>query len=69
MTKTPIGVLGIDLGKSSCSLAGMDATAARKMVFCSAELAIVGRPGGFLGPDRCQAGAVRPSSQTRRWKL
>ena len=25
MTKTPIAVLGIDLGKNSCSLAGMDA--------------------------------------------
>ena len=24
MTKTPIAVLGIDLGKNSCSLAGMD---------------------------------------------
>lgn len=28
MTKTPIAVLGIDLGKNSCSLAGMDATGA-----------------------------------------
>lgn len=28
MTKTPITVLGIDLGKNSCSLAGMDATGA-----------------------------------------
>lgn len=26
MTKSPIAVLGIDLGKNSCSLAGMDAT-------------------------------------------
>jgi hypothetical protein len=25
MTKTPIAVLGIDLGKNSCGLAGMDA--------------------------------------------
>jgi hypothetical protein len=25
MTKTPIAVLGIDLGKNSCSLAGLDA--------------------------------------------
>lgn len=28
MTKTPIAVLGIDLGKNSCSLAGMDAAGA-----------------------------------------
>lgn len=28
MTKTPIAVLGIDLGKNSCSLAGLDATGA-----------------------------------------
>lgn len=28
MTKTPIAVLGIDLGKNSCSLAGTDATGA-----------------------------------------
>ena len=28
MTKTTIAVLGIDLGKNSCSLAGMDATGA-----------------------------------------
>ena len=28
MTKTPITVLGIDLGKNSCSLAGLDATGA-----------------------------------------
>lgn len=28
MTKPPIAVLGIDLGKNSCSLAGMDATGA-----------------------------------------
>ena len=28
MTKTPIAVLGIDLGKNSCSLAGMDAAVA-----------------------------------------
>lgn len=28
MTKTPIAVLGIDLGKNSCSLAGMDVTGA-----------------------------------------
>lgn len=28
MTKTPIAVLGIDLGKNSCSLAGMDTTGA-----------------------------------------
>jgi len=28
MTKIPIAVLGIDLGKNSCSLAGMDATGA-----------------------------------------
>ncbi len=28
MTKTPIAVLGIDLGKNSCSLAGMDSTGA-----------------------------------------
>jgi transposase len=28
MTKTPIAVLGIDLGKNSCSLAGQDATGA-----------------------------------------
>jgi transposase len=28
MMKTPIAVLGIDLGKNSCSLAGMDATGA-----------------------------------------
>ena len=28
MTKTPIAVLGIDLGKNSCSLAGMDASGA-----------------------------------------
>ena len=27
MTKTPIAVLGIDLGKNSCSLAGLDAAA------------------------------------------
>ena len=36
MTKTPIAVLGIDLGKNSCSLAGLDATGAvvmrRKMI-------------------------------------
>ena len=28
MTKTPIAVLGIDLGKNSCSLAGLDAAGA-----------------------------------------
>jgi transposase len=28
MTKTPIAVLGIDLGKNNCSLAGLDATGA-----------------------------------------
>ena len=28
MTKTPIAVLGIDLGKNSCSLAGLDASGA-----------------------------------------
>lgn len=28
MTKTPIAVLGIDLGKNSCSLVGMDAAGA-----------------------------------------
>jgi len=28
MTKTPIAVLGIDLGKNSCSLAGIDASGA-----------------------------------------
>ncbi|MFO1024809.1 MAG: hypothetical protein U1E70_06475 [Acetobacteraceae bacterium] len=28
MTKTPITVLGIDLGKNSCSLAGLDASGA-----------------------------------------
>ena len=28
MTKTPIAVLGIDLGKNSCSVAGMDASGA-----------------------------------------
>ncbi|MGO4404690.1 IS110 family transposase [Bosea sp. RAF48] len=28
MTRTPIAVLGIDLGKNSCSLAGLDATGA-----------------------------------------
>jgi transposase len=28
MTKTPIAVLGIDLGKNSCSLAGLDVTGA-----------------------------------------
>ena len=28
MTKTPIAVLGIDLGKNSCSLEGLDATGA-----------------------------------------
>ena len=28
MTTTPIAVLGIDLGKNSCSVAGMDATGA-----------------------------------------
>jgi hypothetical protein len=28
MTNTPIAVLGIDLGKNSCSLAGLDATGA-----------------------------------------
>ena len=28
MTKTPIAVLGIELGKNSCSLAGMDAAGA-----------------------------------------
>lgn len=28
MTKTPIATLGIDLGKNSCSLAGMDASGA-----------------------------------------
>lgn len=31
MTKTPIAVLGIDLGKNSCSLAGMDAAGAVAM--------------------------------------
>lgn len=31
MTKTPIAVLGIDLGKNSCSLAGMDAAGALVM--------------------------------------
>ena len=28
MNKSPIAVLGIDLGKNSCSLAGLDATGA-----------------------------------------
>ena len=28
MAKTPIAVLGIDLGKNSCSLAGLDAAGA-----------------------------------------
>jgi transposase len=28
MTKTPIAVLGIDLGKNDCSLPGLDATGA-----------------------------------------
>ena len=28
MTKTPVAVLGIDLGKNSCSLAGLDAPGA-----------------------------------------
>ena len=28
MTKTPIAVLGIDLGKNSCSVAGLDVTGA-----------------------------------------
>ena len=28
MTKTPIAMLGIDLGKNSCSLAGLDASGA-----------------------------------------
>ena len=28
MAKTPIAVLGIDLGKNSCSVAGLDATGA-----------------------------------------
>ena len=30
MTKTPIAVLGIDLGKNSCSLAGLDAVIVRR---------------------------------------
>jgi hypothetical protein len=28
MTKTPIATLGIDLGKNTCSLAGLDASGA-----------------------------------------
>ena len=28
MTKTPIAVLGIDVGKNTCSMAGLDATGA-----------------------------------------
>jgi hypothetical protein len=44
--------------------------------WCGAEVTVLRCRAGdcwsarrFVGPERRQAGAVRPSSQTRRWKL
>jgi len=57
MTKTPIAVLGIDLGKNSCSLAGLDATGAvvmrRKMTRESLIAFAAGLPSCIVAMEAC----------------
>jgi len=57
MTKTPIAVLGIDLGKNSCSLAGLDATGAvvlrRKMTREGLIAFAAALPGCVIAMEAC----------------
>ncbi len=57
MTKTPIAVLGIDLGKNSCSLAGMDAAGSVVMLKRMTRDAIVtfaaNLPTCFIAMEAC----------------
>ena len=57
MTKTPIAVLGIDLGKNSCSLAGLDATGAvvmrRKMTREGLLAFAAGLPSCVVAMEAC----------------
>ena len=57
MTKTPIAVLGIDLGKNSCSLAGLDATGAvvmrRKMIREGLLAFAAGLPSCVVAMEAC----------------
>ena len=54
MTKTPIAVLGIDLGKNSCSLAGLDASGAvvlRRRMTREGSIKFVARAAGMRRCD------------------
>src|ERR1700760_4319327 len=57
MTKTPSAVLGIDLGKNSCSLAGLDATGAvvmrRKMTREGLLAFAAGLPSCVVAMEAC----------------
>lgn len=57
MTKTPIAVLGIDLGKNSCSLAGLDASGAvvlRRRMTRESVIAFVEKlPACMVGMEAC----------------
>ena len=57
MTKTPIAVLGVDLGKNSCSLAGLDATGAvvlrRRMTREGVVAFAAALPGCIIAMEAC----------------
>ena len=57
MTKTPIAVLGIDLGKNTCSLAGLDASGAvvlrRRMTRDGLSAFAAGLPSCIIAMEAC----------------
>ena len=57
MIKTPIAVLGIDLGKNSCSLAGMDAAGAvvmrKRMTRDAIVMFATTLPAGIIAMEAC----------------
>ena len=57
MIKTPIAVLGIDLGKNTCSLAGLDATGAvvlrKKMSRESVVIFVAALPTCVIAMEAC----------------
>ena len=57
MTKTPVAVLGIDLGKNSCSLAGLDASGAvvlrRRMTREGVIAFVAGLPACVVAMEAC----------------